>query len=50
MSHSIGIIGGADRPTAIFITGNPTPVFLAIAVGVLLIILTVRYFRKRNKK
>ncbi len=35
MDHSIGIIGGADGPTAIFVTGNPIwlAVYAAIAIA-----------------
>lgn len=48
MSTSLGIIGGADGPTAIFITGDPTATVLAVAGITLLVILAVRFFRKRK--
>ncbi len=44
---SIGIIGGADGPTAIFITGNPLPLILTAAVLVIAAVLLIRHFRKR---
>ena len=49
MSHSIGIIGGADGPTAIFVTGNPVPGLIGAAIAVLLIALVVYYIRKKRK-
>lgn len=48
MSASIGIIGGADGPTAIFVTGNPVVPVLVLAVLVLLIFLAVRFFQKKK--
>lgn len=45
---SIGIIGGADGPTAVFVAGNPLPLILA-AVGIAaLLALLLRHFRKRK--
>lgn len=35
---SIGIIGGADGPTKIFITGNPFPAIIAVAVIVIIVV------------
>ena len=49
MTHScsIGIIGGADGPTAIFVTGpGPVPWILAAAVLTAAAILVIRHFRK----
>ncbi|MGM9537960.1 MAG: LPXTG cell wall anchor domain-containing protein [Candidatus Onthomonas sp.] len=46
---SAGVIGGADGPTAVFVTGNP---WAAIAVGVLVlaaIVLAVVLWRRRKK-
>ena len=43
---SIGIIGGADGPTAIFVTGNPLPMILAAAGLVIAAIVLVCHFRK----
>ncbi len=48
MSASIGIIGGADGPTAIFVTGNPVPGILLLGALVILVILAVRFFRKKK--
>jgi len=48
MSTTIGIIGGADGPTAIFVTGNPLPAVLTLAALVILVILAVWYFRKKK--
>ena len=48
MSASIGIIGGADGPTANFVTGNPVVPVLVLAVLVLLIFLAVRFFQKKK--
>ena len=46
MSHSIGIIGGADGPTAIFVTGSTAPaVWIAAAAAAVLLALLL--FRKR---
>nr|MBQ8244509.1 hypothetical protein [Oscillospiraceae bacterium] len=44
---SLGIIGGADGPTVIFVTGNAWPVFLAAAAAAAVILL-VRYLRNRK--
>ena len=38
MSHSIGIIGGADGPTAILVAGNPLPGLIGAAIAIGLII------------
>lgn len=48
MSASIGMIGGADGPTAIFVTGNPAVPVLVLAALVLLIFLAVRFFQKKK--
>lgn len=48
MSQTIGIIGGADGPTAIFVTGNPLPAILASAALIAAVILIVRFFRKKK--
>ena len=49
---TIGIIGGADGPTAIFVTGGPTAweVLLLAAVGVAVIAGVVFFVRKHRKK
>ncbi|MGN1345522.1 MAG: sodium ion-translocating decarboxylase subunit beta [Eubacteriales bacterium] len=49
---SIGIIGGADGPTAVFVSGSlwdwllPLLLLAALAAAAVLLI---RYFRKRGK-
>ena len=48
MAQTIGIIGGADGPTAIFVTGNPQPSILAFAVLAAAIIAAVLFFRKKK--
>ena len=48
---SIGIIGGADGPTAIFVSGNPTGLFLTVvgaaAAAALLVTGIILYIKKR---
>lgn len=44
---SAGIIGGADGPTAIFVTGSPMGLY--IATGVLLVFVTVLYLVYRTR-
>lgn len=50
-TSSIGIIGGADGPTAIFISGNPIFVIIEIIL-ILFLIFGVFYliFKKRDHK
>ena len=47
MSHSIGIIGGADGPTAIFVTGSPAAVILPF-IGLLALILLALWLHNRK--
>ena len=54
---AIGIIGGADGPTAIIVTGSPVgpvlellAVVLVLAVIVTAAVLLIRHFRKKKKK
>ena len=47
MSHTIGIIGGADGPTAIFVTGSPMAA-AAPLIGFLAIVLLVIWLCKRK--
>ena len=49
MSSSIGIIGGADGPTAIFVTGMPFPLvtLLLPALLVAAVVVAVFVFRKK---
>lgn len=46
---SIGIIGGADGPTAIFVTGNWLSTLLLIAGGICGLIAIVTILKKRKK-
>ena len=48
MSHTIGIIGGADGPTAIFVTGNSLPAIVVSAALIAAVILIVCIFRKKK--
>lgn len=45
--NTVGIIGGADGPTAIFVTGSPMGLY--IATGVVLLITTVLYLIYRTR-
>ena len=47
--HSIGIIGGADGPTAIFVTGNWISTLLLIAGGICGLIAVIVVLKKRRK-
>ena len=46
-SASIGIIGGADGPTAIFVSGSPIPL---IAAGVIVLAVAALIVFKKRKK
>lgn len=49
MNHSsIGIIGGADGPTKIFISGNPIPEILAAVIIAAIIVGVVVVLKKRK--
>ena len=51
-NNAIGIIGGADGPTAVFVTGDPTALFLTVlgiaAAAVLLIVGIVLWVRHKK--
>lgn len=47
MSHSLGIIGGADGPTAIFITGDPISTIVSTALAVAIAIFVLKYLKKK---
>lgn len=47
-SSSIAIIGGADGPTAIFISGNPTFRIIAFILIILLIAIVLYLFLKKK--
>lgn len=44
---SIGIIGGADGPTAVFVAGNPTAMITITVIAVLVIGIVVWKLMKR---
>ncbi len=46
---SIGIIGGADGPTAVFVTGSPITIIVT-AVAVIAIIVAMVILIKKKKK
>ena len=51
-SASIGIIGGADGPTAVFVSSSPSGIvstILLIAGAVCLAVAIVKLIRKRKK-
>ena len=51
-SASIGIIGGADGPTAVFVSSSPSGIIstiLLIAGAVCLAVAIIKYIRKRKK-
>ena len=45
---SIGIIGGADGPTKIFITGNPLPAIIAAVMIAAVIVVVIVFLKKRK--
>lgn len=47
-SSSIGIIGGADGPTKIFITGNPLPAIIAAVMIAAVIVVVIVFIIKRK--
>jgi len=47
MAQSIGIIGGADGPTAIFVTGDPVSAILSTVLAACIVILVLKYIRKK---
>lgn len=49
-SSGIGIIGGADGPTAIYITGNPFPGIIITVLAIAAVIGISVYFIKKHKK
>lgn len=44
--HSIAIIGGADGPTALYLTGNPTKALIVPTIIILLVGFAIGYFVK----
>lgn len=49
-SASIGIIGGADGPTAIFVTSNINWLYICGSIGIIVVAILVVLFIHRNKK
>ena len=47
-SAAIGIIGGADGPTTVFVTENLVLPLLIVAAIILAIIIAIRIFKKRK--
>ncbi|WP_419821863.1 hypothetical protein [Anoxybacterium hadale] len=49
---SIGVIGGADGPTAIFVAGGPGPLLLVgvVVIGVAAVCAAVVFVRRKRKK
>ena len=47
MSNAIGIIGGADGPTAIFLTGDPISTIVSTALAAALAILILKYLKRK---
>ena len=45
---SVGIIGGADGPTAVFISGNPATLILAAVILIAVITLVILLARKNK--
>ncbi len=48
--NSLGIIGGADGPTAIFISGDPTLLIAICAVIVAVVAVAAMFIVKKIKK
>ena len=48
---SVGIIGGADGPTAVFVSGNAFPLIVVLAAAAVLVIVIVMaiVFSKRGR-
>ena len=47
MSHSIGIIGGADGPTAIFLSGDPVSTIVSTALAVAIALFLLKYLKRK---
>ncbi|MBQ6719794.1 MAG: hypothetical protein IJN20_05550 [Oscillospiraceae bacterium] len=46
-AQSIGIIGGADGPTAILVAGDPISTIVSTALAVAIALLILKYLRKK---
>ena len=49
-SASVGIIGGADGPTAIFVTSNINWLYVCGFIGIIVVAILVALFIYRKKK
>lgn len=47
MAQTIGIIGGADGPTAIFVTGDPLSTIVSTVLAVAIALLILKYLKKK---
>ena len=47
LSQSIGIIGGADGPTAIFLSGDPVSNIVSTALAAVIVIFVLKHIRKK---
>ncbi|MBQ9925399.1 MAG: sodium ion-translocating decarboxylase subunit beta [Clostridia bacterium] len=48
-ASSVGVIGGADGPTAIFVSGNAFPLIFVVAAAVVLVVLLAVVFSGRGR-
>ncbi|MBQ2690870.1 MAG: sodium ion-translocating decarboxylase subunit beta, partial [Clostridia bacterium] len=48
-ASSVGVIGGADGPTAIFVSGNSFPLIVVVAAAVVLVVLLAVVFPGRGR-
>ena len=48
-AHSIGIIGGADGPTALFVTSTVSPAWVAGIVAAVVIVACIVIIKMRKK-
>ena len=47
MAQTIGIIGGADGPTAIFVTGDLVSTIVSTVLAVAIALLILKYLKKK---
>lgn len=47
MAQTIGIIGGADSPTAIFVTGDLVSTIVSTVLAVAIALLILKYLKKK---
>lgn len=46
-ANTIGLIGGADGPTAIFVTGDPVSTILAAVLAAVILLFFMKYVKKK---